>query len=387
MRVLYFSGPAFFDLDLSFIRRLSKKLDCYFFLDLYPKLHKATAVDIEKPIETCGILPIGAFRELQIYSRYLDFQKTFVINRISNQPLGLSNIRLQWILYRRVRKLQPDVVHFNNFIYLNHFYLFFCGGKKLISVHDPLPHSGDEKSFASLIPRATRFLNNKCVRNHLLFNNSMVKDYRVASRLCKTHIFTSGLGVYEYLELFSPKGADSTCDILFFGRIAPYKGVDVLLTAFREILRQLPEAVLTIAGAGALGFDPVSFGLPPARLRILNRYIPHRELASLIRGAKLVACPYKDATQSGVIMTAFCFAKPVVATRVGGLVEMVEDGVTGGVVPPNDCHAFAEKVVQLLRSEAQRRQMENNIRRIYFHGEKSWDKIVERLVTAYSQLS
>jgi glycosyltransferase involved in cell wall biosynthesis len=386
MRVLYFSGPSFFDLDLSFVKRLSSRVDCYFFLDLYPKLHKATALDINTPIQSVGILPISSFPELNIYSGYLDFRKTFVINRVSNNPLAISNLILQWRLLRFVRELQPEVVHFNNFIYFNHFYLFLCGGKKLISIHDPLPHSGDENSFSSAIPRLTRFINNKCVRNHLLFNRAMVDAYRDASQLDTTNILTSSLGVYDYLNLFTADHANNDSDILFFGRIAAYKGVDVLLSAFQEILKKMPDTVLTIAGAGNFGFDIASYGFPPARLKIINRYIPNGELAQLIRGTKLVVCPYKDATQSGVIMTAFAFAKPVIATNVGGLVEMVEDGATGRLVPPNDPKSLAQAIVGLLRDEAKRMQIEHNIRSVYWDGEKSWDKIIDRLVTIYAEL-
>ena len=214
----------------------------------------------------------------------------------------------------------------------------------------------------------------------------MVDAYRDASQLDTTNILTSSLGVYDYLNLFTADHANNDSDILFFGRIAAYKGVDVLLSAFQEILKKMPDTVLTIAGAGNFGFDIASYGFPPARLKIINRYIPNGELAQLIRGTKLVVCPYKDATQSGVIMTAFAFAKPVIATNVGGLVEMVEEDVTGRLVAPNDPKHLAEAIVGLLRDEAKRMQIEHNIRGVYWDGEKSWDKIVDRLVTIYAEL-
>lgn len=386
MKILYISGPSFFDLDLSFLKSLGGKVECYFLLDLYPKLHKATAVNILKPVKKGGIFPITIFKDLDVYRDYFSLCKAFVINRTSNNPLALSNLTLQWHLLKFVKKIKPDVVHFNNHIYFNHFYLFLYRGKKIISIHDPFPHSGDEKHYASVKAKITRFINNKYIPNHLLFNKAMLNQYRESSKLHKTNIVSTNLGVYEYLNLFSQSSPLYTSEILFFGRISKYKGLDTLLSSFQQLLEKMPDIKLSIAGAGDLGFDPNNYNIPNENLNFINRYLTGAELASLINHSKVIVCPYKNATQSGVIMTAFALCKPVVATKVGGLGEMVQDGVTGTLIPPNDPTSLTEALFDLLHDEKKRLKMEINIKNTYYNGEKSWNKITDRILHFYTLL-
>jgi glycosyltransferase involved in cell wall biosynthesis len=86
-----------------------------------------------------------------------------------------------------------------------------------------------------------------------------------------------------------------------------------------------------------------------ARVEVIPGYVPNRQLAELFQRSTLVACPYVDATQSGVVLTAYAFRKPVVASDTGGLPEYVHHGETGLLVPPGDPGALAGAVVKLLQ--------------------------------------
>ncbi|HYM62859.1 MAG TPA: glycosyltransferase family 4 protein, partial [Thermoanaerobaculia bacterium] len=74
------------------------------------------------------------------------------------------------------------------------------------------------------------------------------------------------------------------------------------------------------------------------------RFIPDAEIATWFAACDVVLAPYRLEAQSGVALTAFHFDRPVIATRVGGLPEIIEDGINGMLVPPEDPAALARAV-------------------------------------------
>ncbi len=132
--------------------------------------------------------------------------------------------------------------------------------------------------------------------------------------------------------------------LLFFGLVRAYKGLDVLLNAFARVAKEL-DATLFVVGEfyedrakyetmiAALGIGD--------RVRVVDRYVPDDEVGVYFSAADLVVLPYRSATASGIAQTAFAFERPVLVTSVGGLPDVVHDGVTGYVVPPEDPEALA----------------------------------------------
>lgn len=149
-----------------------------------------------------------------------------------------------------------------------------------------------------------------------------------------------------------------------------------------KVKEQVPDVTLTIAGGGKIYFD-----ISPYQnldwVKVVNRYVGMEELAGLLQNCALSVCPYTDATQSGVIMTSYSLCKPVVATNVGGLGEMVEDGKTGILVPPKDVAELSDAIIALLKDDAKRENMADNIRNDYFVGDKSWKVIAEKYIEFY----
>jgi glycosyltransferase involved in cell wall biosynthesis len=135
--------------------------------------------------------------------------------------------------------------------------------------------------------------------------------------------------------------------LLFFGLIRAYKGLPTLLRAFARVADRL-DATLVVAGEFYEDRRPydalvAELGIG-ARVRIIDRYVPDDEVAVYFRAADLAVLPYTSATQSGIVQTAFAFELPVVVTAVGGLPDVVDDGVTGYVVPPGDPQALAAAI-------------------------------------------
>lgn len=140
--------------------------------------------------------------------------------------------------------------------------------------------------------------------------------------------------------------------VLFFGVWSRYKGIEVLLDAFARVRAELPEARMVLAGAAGADID-VEAVLERAR-RIGNvdarpGYVPMDEVAALVESARVVATPYIRASQSGVAHLAYTFGRPVIASAVGDLPEVVQDEVTGLLVEPGDADGLAMAMLRLLR--------------------------------------
>lgn len=148
-----------------------------------------------------------------------------------------------------------------------------------------------------------------------------------------------------------PEGAVA---FLCFGFIRPYKGVEIVLDAFASLPVGCP-AVLLLAGEpwrGQAAQIAARLGDPRLSGRVITalRWLPEAEVGSWFGAADVAVLPYRSATGSAVAAQALGQGLPILATRVGGLAEVVEDGVTGSLVPPGDAGAMA-RAVQLLCSD------------------------------------
>ncbi len=171
--------------------------------------------------------------------------------------------------------------------------------------------------------------------------------------------------------------------ILYFGYIRPYKGVMALLEAMAKLCQtqsEIGETLLLVVGefyddeqkyrrrANELNLDSC--------LRFVADYVPTAEVAAYFSAADVVALPYLSATQSGIAQIAYHFDKPVIATEVGGLAEVVIHEKTGFLAPPNDAPALAESIRRFYRDHREKEFSEN----VKIEKKKySWDRVVEAI--------
>ena len=99
----------------------------------------------------------------------------------------------------------------------------------------------------------------------------------------------------------------------------------------------------------------------------------------------MVVLPYIEASQSGIIPIAYAFKKPVVVTNVGSIPEVVDDGITGFIVPPKDPDALASAITKLLRDDKLRKEMGESAYR-KMEEELSWDKIADKTIEVYREM-
>jgi glycosyltransferase involved in cell wall biosynthesis len=171
--------------------------------------------------------------------------------------------------------------------------------------------------------------------------------------------------------------------ILCFGLIRPYKGVDVLLEAFRSV----EGAELWIVGRPlGLSLDPLRALAARARgrVRFVPRFLSDRELPAYFRRADLVVLPHRDAEQSGVLYVALAFAKAIVMSAVGGFPEVAEHGA-GRLVPPADSEALGQALGELLADQGARERLSEAAARAAA-GPYSWDAVAVRTMALYREL-
>jgi glycosyltransferase involved in cell wall biosynthesis len=171
--------------------------------------------------------------------------------------------------------------------------------------------------------------------------------------------------------------------ILYFGLIRPYKGVDVLLEAFRSV----KGAELWVVGRPlGMSLDPLRelASRAPGRVRFIPRFVSDRELPAYFRRADIVVLPHRDAEQSGVLYVALAFAKPIVMSAVGGFGEVADRGA-GRLVPPGNGEALAAALSELLANPAARERLSAAAREAAA-GPYSWDAVAGETLALYREL-
>jgi glycosyltransferase involved in cell wall biosynthesis len=138
--------------------------------------------------------------------------------------------------------------------------------------------------------------------------------------------------------------------LLFFGLIKKHKGLDVLLDALALALPKRPDLRLLVAGEAMGSWHPYArqiarLGLGPS-IDLHLGYVPNEMMPVYFGASDVVVLPYREIFQSMVLLAAYGLERPVIATRVGGLPELVQEGVTGLLVRPSDPRALAETLIQ-----------------------------------------
>ncbi len=171
--------------------------------------------------------------------------------------------------------------------------------------------------------------------------------------------------------------------ILFFGLVRPYKGVDVLLEAFRDV----SGAELWIVGMARMDLEPLRALAErcPGTVRFVDRFITDPEIPAFFRRADVVALPYREIEQSGVLYTALAFGRPIVASSVGGFTEVGERERALRLVPPDDPIALAEALSELVADRVKRDELAAAARAAAA-GPYSWPAIAERTLEVYRGL-
>ena len=166
--------------------------------------------------------------------------------------------------------------------------------------------------------------------------------------------------------------------VLDFGLIRPYKGLGVLLEAWRGV----EDAELWVIGHPRHDISGLQAGAPPS-VSFVTRFVTDLELAAAFRRADLIVLPYRESEQSGVLATALAFAKPILATDVGGFAEL---GDALHLVPPGDPAALQAGLTDLLTNEPARLKLGASAGALA-HDELSWESVARETRALYEAVS
>ncbi|HEV8050737.1 MAG TPA: glycosyltransferase family 4 protein [Thermoplasmata archaeon] len=178
--------------------------------------------------------------------------------------------------------------------------------------------------------------------------------------------------------------------LLFVGRLASNKGLLELAEAFATLAKHDPSATLVVAGEDggmrpALERRVAELGLG-SRVRLTGFVADDRMLAAAFRDARLFVLPSEYEAFGLVLLEALAQGTPVVASRVGGIPEFLEDGKAGRLVPPKDPEALAE-ALQALWDDPTARERFGAYGRETVVPRYGWDRVVDELERIFRDVS
>ncbi|HEX4945517.1 MAG TPA: glycosyltransferase family 4 protein [Blastocatellia bacterium] len=296
------------------------------------------------------------------------------------QRYPLNIVAIASIL-RKINAVNPQIVHvLSGFLWMDLALPLLRSRALVTTVHDAHIHPGDRESSA-----LGHSLGWKCA-TQVSVHAEAIKQQLVQDRGVKpdkVHVVPHG--TYDFYRRWaSDEINEEPNTVLFFGRIWDYKGLQYLIEAEPLITARVPNARIVIAGRGEDFGKYERLMVNRDRFVVLNERIPDEAVARLFQQASVVVCPYIEASQSGVLALANAFGKPVVATTVGGIPEMIAHGKTGLLVPPRDTQSLAEAIITLLQNHTLRQEMRLHAQQ-QAQTELSWKSIAKRTLAVYTQ--
>ncbi len=240
----------------------------------------------------------------------------------------------------------------------------------VLTVHDPEPRAARPGRRALLGRMDALVVHSEAGRTRLVEGLGLAPD--------SVHVIPHGvLG-----PVGRPRAEVDPPEALFVGLLRPYKGLEVLLEAWRG-MRPTHPARLRVAGYPRYDVEPLRTTAPPGVEWELG-WLPDAELAARLARAAVVVLPYLQADQSGILFTALAAGVPLVLTDVGGFPEVAATGAAE-LVPAGDAAALRATLARLLSDPARREEMSaaalRAAREVY-----GWDPIAERTLALYRSL-
>ncbi len=379
MKIIYYSSTFFADCDFPLIRELQRMgHDVRYYIPIASYNLKSTLLNLDKIYPHTGIYPATVYEGFNVYKDEIDLSKVYVVNQKYKQKYHPLNLLLMLRLVIHFIMQRADIIHLTKEPSLITNLLYLLKRKLVLTVHDPFLHSSSyNKKWEKRRMKAY-----KKIKKLVLLNKTQIDSFIDYYNIPKSHVFINKLGAYDSISRIKPQELNVAQPyILFFGGISKYKGLDYLMEAMLKVHKKHPNLRLVIAGGGRLWFDIEKYKKYSC-FEFRHYYVNVEELAGLLRGCEFSVCPYRDATQSGVVQTALSMGVPLIVTNVGALPEVVTDGEYGMVIEPNNVDAIFNAICDLYEDKLKLSQMRKNIKDSWFPS-MSWTPIAKQYVECY----
>lgn len=348
--VIYYTSTHYLDVILETIQSIKDDVELHVFIEITQSSKNTTIIDVDTLegmnfIETPGkLLGEAKWNELKKY--FEGVASVHFVVHTHKRALSMESMRKAYSLGKFLKKYKADIVHFDSVTSRSiGLYPYLRTKKVFIAIHDPVQHSG-EADWKEKVPPFVFY----GMAKGFFFYSAFARDlFKAHYTKVTTPFNVIKLQPYTFVSQFLNKNKKGGNTILFFGRLSYYKGIDLLLQAIPKVLQQYPNEKFIIAGKPSYGFqiDEETVNKYKNNIEVVSRFLSTEELVDYIQDSKFVMCPYRDATQSGVVMTAFAAGKMVIATNVGSFSEYIIDDVNGYLAAP-DGNAIADKIIQAL---------------------------------------
>ena len=322
----------------------------------------------------------SSFTKLTGYISYLFRLLTYVLRHRKEKPV----LHFQFFRIRRIEPLFLRVLR-------------WAGARIVFTAHNILPH---EQSNMDMYIQ--QHLYNTChaiIVHSSFIKKELMKMFDVPDD--RIHVIPHG-NFDHYLPEVLPERGDARSRlgiseeeevVLFFGYIRHYKGLDLLIDAFKKVMDQYPDRPLRLLIAGDShekhGSGPIFSQIQRLNLEdqvtFHHRFVPDEEVATYFMASDLVALPYRNIYHSGLVHLAFSFQKPVLASPVGDFPETIVDSQTGLLLDEVSVECIATGLIEALNDPERLIRMGKEAKRM--SKEKySWDRIGLQTMAVYEQI-
>jgi glycosyltransferase involved in cell wall biosynthesis len=330
-KVLYYIHTYFLDSCLEILQSIKYHVDIDLIIEVSPDSIKSTIFELDdirpykqlEDLET--VLSPAVWKRFRIYLEHIHSARILFFK--NKRTFGIENISCGFLLARLIHAGNYTAIHFDTASARAVTSLPFIFNQNLVmTIHDPVVHTGETSFVLTLV----RYIYTRLCNAFFFYSSYSLGLYSQLNHSLSFRCSKLMLQPYSFIAQFKELAPPFRSQILFFGQLSYYKGIDLFLQAIPTVLKQYPNEQFLIAGkSSGYSIDTDLIAEYPNNIQLVDEYLSIGRLSQLINHSKFIVCPYREATQSGVLMTAFAMGRSVLATRVGAFPEYIDNGVNG----------------------------------------------------------